>query len=125
MELLHIEPFLQTPEVNFDPESGRLELIGKSYPEDAVEFYEPIITWCEKYIETPAANTVLFCEVEYLNSASQKQLVDLIACFKPLHDAGKNFIVHWRYEEGDDDILSVGQLIEHELELPFKFEEFS
>ena len=123
MELLHIEPYIQTPEVNFDPNSGKLELIGKSYPADAVEFYNPIITWCESYIKSPAQKTELVCEVEYLNSASQKQLVDLIATFIPLHRSEKTFNVHWKYEEGDDDILSVGQLIEHELEIPFTYEE--
>ena len=124
MELLHIEPYIQTPEVNFDPDTGKLELIGKSYPADAVEFYEPIITWVENYVQNPALTTELVCEVEYLNSASQKQLVDLIASFIPIHKLGKEFKVHWKYEEGDDDILAVGQLIEHELELPFTYEEF-
>ena len=43
--------------------------------------------------------------------------------FKPLHDSGKKFVVRWRYEEGDDDILSVGEFIEHELEIPFEYQE--
>jgi len=61
--------------------------------------------------------------VEYLNSASQKQLVELMLVFKSLYDSGKKFVVKWKYEEGDDDILSVGELVEHELEIPFKYQE--
>jgi hypothetical protein len=124
MELLHIEPYLQTPEIDFNSDSGKLFLSGKSYPADAIEFYEPIIKWVDEYVVNPAKQTQLVCEIEYLNSSSQKQLVELLMAFKPLHDAGNDFLVHWKYEEGDDDILSVGELIENELELPFSYEEF-
>lgn len=123
METLNIEPFLQTPEINFNHETGVLYLSGKSYPADAIEFYKPIIEWSKRYIENPAEKTVLICEIEYLNSASQKQLVELILVFKPLYDSGKDFVVKWKYEEGDDDILSVGELVEHELEIPFQYQE--
>ena len=123
METLKIEPYLQTPEIDFNPETGRMLLSGKSYPADAIEFYEPIIDWSKKYVQQTNQKTELICEIEYLNSASQKQLVELIMAFKPLYDRNKNFMVIWKYEEGDDDILSVGELVEHELEIPFKYEE--
>ena len=123
METLNIEPFLQTPEINFNPDTGVLFLSGKSYPADAIEFYAPIIAWSKEYVQNAAEKTELICEIEYLNSASQKQLVELILVFKPLYDSGKDFIVKWRYEEGDDDILSVGELVEHELEIPFQYQE--
>lgn len=123
MEKLEIEPFLQTPEINFDPDSGMMHLSGKSYPADAIDFYRPIIEWSRKYAEKPAPKTEVVCEIEYLNSASQKQLVELLLAFKPIHTGGGDFEVLWKYEEGDDDILSVGELIEHELEIPFRYEE--
>jgi hypothetical protein len=123
MEKLHIEPYLQTPEVNFDSETGIMFISGKSYPADAIEFFQPLIEWAKVYATEPAKKTELICEIEYLNSASQKQLVELILAFKSLYDSGKEFIVKWKYEEGDDDILSVGELVEHELEIPFSYEE--
>lgn len=124
MEPLKIEPFLQTPEIDFDSNTGDFKLTGKSYPADAIEFYEPVIKWVDEYVKSPATRTQLVCEIEYLNSASQKQIVELLMAFKPLQEQDKDFIIHWKYEEGDDDILSVGELIEHELELPFSYEEF-
>ena len=124
MEKLEIEPFLQTPEINFNPESGVLLLSGKSYPADAIDFYRPIIEWSKNYSKNPAQSTTMICEIEYLNSASQKQLVELLVAFKPIYSKSeKEFVVLWKYEEGDDDILSVGELIEHELEIPFRYEE--
>lgn len=123
MKKLQIEAYLQTPEIDFDPESGELKITGKSYPADALEFYQPIIEWCAEYAKNPANETKLICEIEYLNSASQKQLVELLMAFKPLQEQGKSFVVKWKYEEGDDDILSVGELVQHELGLPFDYEE--
>jgi len=123
MKKLHIEPYLQTPEVNFDAETGQLLISGKVYPADAIEFFSSLIEWSKEYITNPAGKTELICEIEYLNSASQKQLVELLLVFKSLYDEKKNFVVRWKYEEGDDDILSVGELVEHELEIPFEYEE--
>jgi len=123
MENLHIEPYLQTPEVNFDSETGIMFISGKSYPADAIEFFQPLIEWAKQYSKDPKKKTELICEIEYLNSASQKQLVELLLAFKPIYDAGQEFLVKWKFEEGDDDILSVGELVEHELEIPFTYEE--
>lgn len=124
MENLEIEPYLQTPEINFNAETGSLLISGKSYPSDAIEFYQPVIRWAKSYVENPAIKTTLTCEMEYLNSASQKQLAELLFCFKKLHDTNQTFSVVWKYEEGDDDILSVGELVQNELEVPFEYQEF-
>lgn len=123
MKKLQIEPFLQTPEVDFNPESGKMLISGKVYPADAIEFFTPLFNWSKEYVKKPADKTEFICEIEYLNSASQKQLVELLILFKALNEQGKDFIVRWKYEEGDDDILSVGELVEHELEVPFDYEE--
>lgn len=123
MEALKIEPYLQTPEIDFNPDTGKLLLSGKSYPADAIDFYRPIIEWSKEYVKSPQKKTELICDIEYLNSASQKQLVELIMAFKPLNNSENEILVVWKYEEGDDDILAVGELIEYELKLPFKYEE--
>jgi len=97
-------------------------LAGKSYPADAIEFYQPLIKWAKQYVREASNSTEVICEIEYLNSASQKQLVELIMAFKPLAEKNQLLVV-WKYEEGDDAILTVGELIEHELQIPFKYEE--
>jgi len=122
MNSLKIEPFLQTPEIDFNPKNGKMFLAGKSYPADAIEFYQPLIKWAKQYVREASNSTEVICEIEYLNSASQKQLVELIMAFKPLAEKNQLLVV-WKYEEGDDDILTVGELIEHELQIPFKYEE--
>jgi|SRR5690554_937361 len=123
MDNFEIKPYLQTPEVRFNATSGKMLISGKSYPADAIEFYQPVIAWTKKYVSEAKQATEVVCDIEYLNSASQKQLVELFMAFKPLHDEGKGLQVKWKYEEGDDDIFSVGELIENELGIPFLYEE--
>ncbi len=124
MENLHLEPFLQSPEIHFEADTDTLSIVGKSYPEDALGFYEPIIKWCKEYVSTNPKVATLTCEVEYLNSSSQKMLLDLLLSLKPIVDAGNELNVVWRYEEGDDDIQSVGESIANELDIDFNYEEF-
>lgn len=125
MDKLEIEPYLQTPEIKFNPINGEMFISGKCYPADAIEYFQPMISWAKKYVKETKVSTSLVCEIEYLNSASQKQMVELFLALKPLFDEGKGLKIKWKYEEGDDDILSVGELIENELEIPFEYEEMA
>ena len=45
MHQLYIQGTENTPEVNFSPESGIFNIVGKSIPEDADAFYKPILEW--------------------------------------------------------------------------------
>jgi len=52
MEKLQIEGTAKTPTVNFDP-SGKLELKGRSIPENSIEFYKPLMEWLDEYEKNP------------------------------------------------------------------------
>ena len=43
MEPLIIEGTSKTPHIRFDAEQGRLELKGRSIPENSIDFYRPLI----------------------------------------------------------------------------------
>mgnify|MGYP000580647207 CR=1 FL=1 len=48
----------KTPLINFNAETGLMQIHGSSLPENPIEFYEPIINWLNKYIENPNDKTV-------------------------------------------------------------------
>jgi hypothetical protein len=54
MNILEISPTDDSPEINFNPDSGIFELKGKSLPEDVSSFYNPVIEWLEEYAKNPA-----------------------------------------------------------------------
>lgn len=67
---LHIKGTSKTPQIDLDAEKGILSLTGKSIPENASSFYEPVFKWAEQYAKNPARNTNLKLNVVYFNTAS-------------------------------------------------------
>ena len=53
MESIKIDGTPKTPTVNFDIESGLLELIGRSIPENSIEFYKPVLEGLDQYSGSP------------------------------------------------------------------------
>jgi hypothetical protein len=121
MNNLIIEPTSSTPAIQFQ-EDGRLLIEGRSLPEDVLKFYTPLLEW--------AANLTiqvvkLDINLEYLNSASSKKLLELLKVF----DANSNiasFLVNWHYESDDEDSLENGQIFEELLrKAQFRYHEYS
>ena len=46
---LHIAPTVKTPEIVFQAEDQRLVLSGRSIPENAVDFYRPVLDWAQSF----------------------------------------------------------------------------
>ena len=59
MQSLSYEPNGSTPGVFFDISTGKFEISGVSFPEEAYEFFNPIFMWLDAYIEEPLDSTVL------------------------------------------------------------------
>ena len=75
MEDLIIEKTKSSPEVNFSASSGVLSIIGHSYPENALEYYQVITSWVQSYFNDCAQDkTILNIELIYLNSSSSEAL---------------------------------------------------
>ena len=41
------------PDINLDPQQNMFEISGKSLPENAKLFYDPVIEWFEIYAKEP------------------------------------------------------------------------
>ncbi|MFN3916692.1 MAG: DUF1987 domain-containing protein [Flavobacteriales bacterium] len=124
MEPLKLEGSPKTPTVTFDAASGKLELKGRSIPENSIEFYKPLYDWIEAYGENPQAETQLSVVLEYFNTSSSKCILDLFKKAENLNNGGKTKVtVYWHYEEDDEDMLEAGEDYQAILTLPFKMVE--
>ena len=119
MDPIKIEGTPKTPTVNFDAESGVLEVKGRSIPENAVEFYKPLVDWIGNYGDNAKSDTVVNIQLEYFNTSSSKCILDV---FKKLESVnGKTTItIHWHYEEDDEDTLEAGEDYQAIINIPFK-----
>lgn len=110
MEKLIKEATTHTPRAEFDP-NGRLKMEGRSFPENVANFFDPLID----FVRTLEVDTVRFdVNLEYFNTASSKKLMDI---FKHL-DANSHIntiLIHWHYEEDDEDSLDTAEIFEESL----------
>ncbi len=121
LNILEIKGTNKTPYIKFDPNTGVLEMKGRSIPENAVEFYKPLVDWLDKYAQDPKEHTVVNVQLEYFNTSSSKCILDV---FKKLEDInkqeGKEVVINWYYEEDDEDMLEAGEDYQSILKIPFK-----
>jgi hypothetical protein len=130
-EKIYREPTNYTPEINFDPKKHKFKIGGISRPEDAYDFYEPILTWTENYvnkiIEDYEQNKLLnetfiiVFDFKYMNSSSSKYIFQIISNFKKLFEKRLNISIFWYYDDPDDQILEDGEDFSEIINVPFNF----
>ena len=122
MEMLHIEGTDDTPEVLLDSGNNTFSISGRSFPENAIEFYEPIFAWLQKYAEEVENDMEFeFC-MEYFNTSSSKQIAKI---FLLLEKINENVFVQviWKYKKEDSDMMASGMRFSKLLNLEFELRE--
>jgi hypothetical protein len=123
MKPLIIQATEDTPEVIFDPEKEIFKISNVSLPENAIEFYAPIIDWLKKYKENPNPKTVFDFDIEYLNTASSKQVFELIFLIDKINEFS-DVTIRWHYDVIDEDMHSLGIRFTHLVKVKFELVEY-
>lgn len=110
----------ESPEVVLNPATAEFKFSGKSLPEDVKEFYNPILNWIEEYTKAPIDETVIEFKMEYFNSASSKQILDILERFAKINETGKAVKVKWLYIEDDEDMAEAGESYGDIVDIPFE-----
>ncbi len=121
MDKLQIQGTAKTPSLLFDAETGILEIKGRSIPENAIDFFKPLVDWLEEYSKDAKELTQANIQLEYFNTSSSKCILDI---FKKLENINKQdgceVVINWYYEEDDEDMLEAGEDYQSILKIPFK-----
>lgn len=104
MEKWTIEASERTPLVLLDREESVLKLEGRSYPEEGMDFFDPIILRFKTLQDGPDSIRTVHIRLEYYNSATTKALSELLRALAAAKTAGHDVKVIWEYEEEDDGI---------------------
>ena len=125
MANLKIEATEDTPLIDFNVDAGTFEISGRSLPEDAVSFYNPVLEWLDTYYQgSPLAETCYDFKLEYFNTASSKLVLDLFMKLEEFATQGKGTKVNWYYYEDDEDMQEAGEEFAELVEVPFEFFEY-
>jgi hypothetical protein len=120
MEKLYFDHTEDTPKVLLDADNKVFSIEGRSLPENAVEFYLPILNWLNDYSKIPNASIIFKFKLEYFNTASAKQITKLLILLQQISEkiAVK---IDWHYYREDADIMASGirfaKLINAKIEL--------
>jgi len=110
-----------SPSINFNAETGFLQIHGRSLPENSLTFYRPVLEWIEKYIESPNEETVFEFRMILLNTSSSKVFIDIFRKINELVDLKKSKVnVVWYFEEEDEDIEDIGMQYKEFCKADFK-----
>lgn len=117
---MNIEGTPKTPTVVMNPNTGVIDIKGRSIPENSIEFYRPVVEWLDEYIKNPQPNTVVNVQLEYFNTSSSKCILDVFKKLEVLKKNQKDVVINWYYEEDDEDMLEAGEDYESIIKVPFK-----
>lgn len=120
MDVKIIEPTDDTPGIILDKEKNVFKFSGKSLPEDVAEFYNPILDWLMEYSKDPNQETEVEFRMEYFNSASSKQILDILTIFEEIHNNGKKVNVKWYFQEDDEDMEEAGESYDEIIDVPIE-----
>ncbi len=125
MEPISIAGTPKTPTVQFDAGTGKVEIKGRSIPENSIEFYKPLVDWLETYLSNPADLTEVNIQLEYFNTSSSKCILDVFKKLEAIYKSGNEVVINWYYEEDDEDMLEAGEDYQSIIKIPFKMIEIN
>ncbi|HEY9009027.1 DUF1987 domain-containing protein [Ohtaekwangia sp.] len=117
MDILQITGTDDTPSVTLNKADGVFELSGRSLPEDALAFYDPVFKWLKAYANEPNATTEFTFKLDYFNTASSKVILDLLQFLKNIN----GIRIVWYAEDDDEEILDAGKEYSEQVDVPFEF----
>jgi hypothetical protein len=108
------------PTIDFNAETGVLEISGESYHEYTIEFFQPAFEWLKKYLEKPGRKITFNFRMTYFNTSSSRRFLEIFDMLE-LYKKEKNgdVTVNWYYQKDDVDMLESGEEYAEDVELAF------
>lgn len=120
MENIFLRSTPTTPEVSFKTD-GVLSIFGISIPENAPRFYEPLSDWLKKFEPAAALPVLLKLDIDYVNTASYRTLIELIQLVIQKKQHGNPVTIEWYYVSADEDLLELGENFQQSLNFKLTF----
>jgi len=123
MESLFIESSEDTPKVNLNADTGIFLIAERSLPENAFEFYQPILKWLNQYSESPQDETIVNFKLDYFTTSSAKQIIKIFLSLEEINSVSL-VQVNWYYKKEDVDMYAIGLKYSKLVNVKFKLIEY-
>ena len=109
MEKLIIQEELKNcPGITYYPGDNRLDLVGRSIPENPELIFRRLDEWITIHFDKNEGLDVNI-QLEYINSGSSKYLYEILKRLTTYGRSGKSVKLKWLYEEDDEAMLELGE----------------
>jgi hypothetical protein len=102
------EELKNCPGIVYYPDSNKLELVGRSIPENTELIFRRLDDWITLHFEKNSGLDV-YIQLEYINSGSSKYLYEILKRLTGYGRSGKQVNLKWLYEEDDEAMLELGE----------------
>jgi predicted membrane GTPase involved in stress response len=99
-----------------------LQFSGDSYPENAADFFQPLLQWVNNYVRVPHEQTTVEFRLKYFNTSSSRYIFQIMEILHGYQARGNAVKVVWKSQGQDDDMLDTWREIMDELEMPYAVE---
>lgn len=121
MNNLIIERSVETPEINFNSQTGVLKVSGRAYSGDITQYYKQMSAWLEEYLKEPQQTTVIELQLDYYNSVFIKLLFYFFERSKDVLQSNKKLVIKWFHQKDDEesieDALRISKIISFPIEI--------
>ena len=115
------EELKNCPGIAYYPDSDKLEIVGRSIPENPELIFKRLDDWISLHFYKNSSLNVAI-QLEYINSGSSKYLYEILKRLTGLIKSGKNVEIKWIYEEDDEAMLELGEHYRDSAGIPLKIE---
>ncbi len=100
---------------------GIMNFTGRSILTDPKVFFDPVNNWVNKYLKTPAEETVVNVKLEYIDTASTQSLYQILRLLNGVRKRDLVLMVNWYVEDEDPEMMELGEMIEQRLGIEFQY----
>lgn len=109
------------PGIFYYPDTNRLELIGRSIPENPEIIFRRLEDWITVHFDHNKDLDVMI-QLEYINSGSSKYLFEILKRLTGFVRSGSTVNIKWLYEEDDEAMLELGEHYRDTAGVPLEIE---
>lgn len=113
------------PLLDFNGDTGRFVISGVSNPENASEFYAPVLAWMDEFAPAAGQQVSLEIKMDYFGTSSTKWILQIMKRFESMASNGANVSIKWFYYDDDEDLMEAGQQFSELVKIPFELIAFS
>jgi hypothetical protein len=119
LETLHINATTETPEVHLVSDGGISRIEGKSLPENAFEFYEPVVIWVRNFTRRSDKPLRLELRFEYFNSSSGRYLFEILNILEQSRHR-QSYQIFWLCDKDDELMIDKGEELKSLIDMSFE-----